>query len=139
MAHGFLSYQDTRGEVDYLSKIGRAIKDRLKKRGKKGKKGSGNVELEKDGDSVEPIETSEEKPLKPFFNYGEIRKEKGGAITMFSDTGLAKATGVGKPSFSEGAKAVNPEVLGGALSRISRKPGIDAGTDVYDLPWHGAV
>lgn len=132
MAHGFLSYQDTRGEVDYLGMIGRAIGNRLKKRGKKGKKGSGNVELEKDGDSVEPIDTSEEKPFKPFFNYGNIRKEKGGAITMLSNSGLAKATGIGKPALPEGAKAVNPEVLGGALTRISRKPGIDAGSDVYD-------
>jgi len=133
MAHGFLSYQDTRGEVDYLGMVGRALKDRLKKRGKKGKKGSGNVELEKDGDSVEPIDTSEEKPFKPFFNYGEIRKEKGGAITMLGNSGLSKAVGVGtSPALPEGAKAVNPEVLGGALTRISRKPGIDAGSEIYD-------
>jgi len=133
MAHGFLSYQDTRGEVDYLGMVGRALKDRLKKRGKKGKKGSGNVELEQDGDSVEPIDTSEEKPFKPFFNYGEIRKEKGGAITMLGNSGLSKAVGVGtSPTLPEGAKAVNPEVLGGALTRISRKPGIDAGSEIYD-------
>ena len=35
MAHGFLSYQDTRGEVDWLGKTLNAIKDYLDKKEKK--------------------------------------------------------------------------------------------------------
>ena len=123
MAHGFLSYQDTRGEVDYLGKIGRAIKDRLKKTGKKDKKGSGDVELKDTPAGVEPVkaETQDKKSLPGSGPKGLL---KGSVLSSI----------VGKDpkgALPEG-KAIQPEVLGGALSRISRKPGIDAGSDVYD-------
>lgn len=123
MAHGFLSYQDTRGEVDYLSKIGKLLQNRQKKTGKKGPKGSGDVELKDTPEGVEPLKV-EEQDQKSLPGSGPKGLLKGSVLSSI----------VGKDpkgALPEG-KAIQPEVLGGALSRISRKPGIDAGSDVYD-------
>jgi len=124
MAHGFLSYQDTRGEVDYLGKIGRAIKERLKKNGKKDKKGSGNVEFKDTPDGVEPVKTS-----KPPSEEKQQSSVGGG---LLKGSGLSKLTGSSPKALGSGAAAVTPEVMGGAISRFSRKPGINAGDDVFD-------
>ena len=125
MAHGFLSYQDTRGEVDYLGMIGRAIRDRLKKTGKKDKKGSGDVELKDTPEGVEPVKTpSAEEGQKSLLGSGPKGLLKGST--------LSKLSGTSPRALGAGAAAVTPEVMGGALSRFSRKPGIDAGSDVYD-------
>lgn len=123
MAHGFLSYQDTRGEVDYLSKIGKLLKKRQKETGKKGPKGSGDVELKDTPEGVEPVKIVEEqKSLSGNSVKGIL---KGSALSSITGSNV-------KGALPEGAKAVNAEVLGGALSRISRKPGIDSGSNVYD-------
>ena len=127
MAHGFLSYQDTRGEVDYLGKIGRAIKNRLKKTGKKDKKGSGDVELKDTPDGVEPVKTSSAPAEKKQQSLaGSIPKG------LLKGSGLSKLTGSSPRALGAGAAAVTPEVMGGALTRFSRKPGIGAGDDVFD-------
>ena len=127
MAHGFLSYQDTRGEVDYLGKIGRAIKDRLKKTGKKDKKGSGDVELKDTPDGVEPVKTpSAPAEKKQQSLAGSVPKG------LLKGSGLSKLTGSSPRALGAGAAAVTPEVMGGALTRFSRKPGIGAGDDVFD-------
>jgi muramidase (phage lysozyme) len=123
MAHGFLSYQDTRGEVDYLSKIGKLLKKRQKETGKKGPKGSGDVELKDTPDGVEPVKVVEEGQ-KSLLGSGPKGFLKGSALSSISGKDPKGALPQGK--------AIQPEVLGGALSRISRKPGIDAGNDVYD-------
>ena len=123
MAHGFLSYTDTRGEVDYLSKIGQLLKKRQKETGKKGPKGSGDVELKDTPQGVEPVKVQEEQQ-KALAGSGPKGLLKGSALSSIVGKDPKGALPPGK--------AIQPEVLGGALSRISRKPGIDAGTDVYD-------
>lgn len=123
MAHGFLSYTDTRGEIDYLSKIGQLLKRRQKDTGKKGPKGSGDVELKDTPQGVEPVKVQEE-PQKSLPGSGPKGLLKGSALSSIVGKDPKGALPPGK--------AIQPEVLGGALSRISRKPGIDAGTDVYD-------
>ena len=126
MAHGFLSYEDSRGEKDYLGMLGKKLYNMAKNRRKK-QKGSGNVELEKDGQEVKPVltEDPQEKP------GGLSTAFAGGSIVPFKGSALSKVTG-GVQKGLPGAKAVTPEVLGGALTRISRKPGIGAGDNVYD-------
>ena len=126
MAHGFLAYEDSRGEKDYLGMLGRKLYNMAKNRRKK-QKGSGNVELEKDGQEVKPVltEDPQEKP------GGLSTAFAGGSIVPFKGSALSKVTG-GVQKGLPGAKAVTPEVLGGALTRISRKPGIGAGDNVYD-------
>ena len=126
MAHGFLAYEDSRGEKDYLGMLGRKLYSMAKNRRKK-QKGSGNVELEKDGQEVKPVltEDPQEKP------GGLSTAFAGGSIVPFKGSALSKVTG-GVQKGLPGAKAVTPEVLGGALTRISRKPGIGAGDNVYD-------
>ena len=123
MAHGFLSYTDTRGEVDYLSKIGQLLKRRQKDTGKKGPKGSGDIELKDTPQGVEPVKVQEE-PQKAL--------PSGGPKGLLKGSALSSIVGKNPKGALPPGKAIQPEVLGGALSRISRKPEIDSGTDVYD-------
>jgi muramidase (phage lysozyme) len=123
MAHGFLSYTDTRGEVDYLSKIGKLLKKRQKETGKKGPKGSGDVELKDTPEGVEPVKVVEE---------GQKSLAGSGPKGLLKGSALSSIVGKDPKGALPPGKAIQPEVLGGALSRISRKPGIDAGSDVYD-------
>lgn len=122
MAHGFLSYQDTRGEVDYLGKIGRWIKKRLEQNGEKAEEGTkeskGNVVFKDTPQGVEPVKVTEKKDKK--------------STNLLKGSGLSKLTGSSPRALGAGAAAVTPEVMGGALTRFSRKPGIDAGDDVFD-------
>lgn len=125
MAHGFLSYQDTRGEVDYLSKIGQLLKRRQKETGKKGEKGSGDVELKDTPQGVEPIKTESAA--------GEQRSSSGSGPTgLLKGSALSSIVGKDSKGALPPGKAIQPEVLGGALSRISRKQQIDSGSNVYD-------
>ncbi|MAH09392.1 MAG: hypothetical protein CL961_06955 [Euryarchaeota archaeon] len=106
MAHGFLSYQDPRGEVDYLDKIYKAIKGYLDKREKREEKAERKGGLVKspdpfdDGGPVEPAEISVDSPKTPPAN--PLKRALAGSA-------LRRAL----PS----AAATPTEVRGGALAR----------------------
>ena len=108
MAHGFLSYQDTRGEVDWLGKTLGAIKDYLDKREKK----------EKIADAVAAkviVHDNAQKALP----QGQTPLLKGGSEKQIAGTPLQKMIGgtALQKSLPSGAAAVNPEVVGGAISK----------------------
>jgi len=106
MAHGFLSYQDPRGEVDYLDKIYKAIKGYLDKRDKREEKAERKGGLVKspdpfdDGGPVEPAEIAVDSPKSPPAN--PLKRALAGSA-------LRRAL----PS----AAATPTEVRGGALAR----------------------
>lgn len=106
MAHGFLSYQDPRGEVDYLDKIYKAIKGYLDKRDKREEKAERKGGLVKspdpfdDGGPVEPAEIAVDSPKRPPAN--PLKRALAGSA-------LRRAL----PS----AAATPTEVRGGALAR----------------------
>ena len=106
MAHGFLSYQDPRGEVDYLDKIYKAIRGYLDKRDKREEKAERNGGLVKspdpfdDGGPVEPAEIAVDSPKTPPANL--LKRAIAGSA-------LRRAL----PS----AAATPTEVRGGALAR----------------------
>tara|TARA_B100000073_G_scaffold145728_2_gene119979 strand:- start:1400 stop:3907 length:2508 start_codon:yes stop_codon:yes gene_type:complete len=128
MAHGFLSYEDSRGEKDYLGMLGKKLYSMAKNR-PKGKKGSGDVELKKEGDEVKPqltLPAAADTPALPGAERKALPGFKGSSIVPFKGSALSRV------STSTGPKAVTPEVMGGALTTITRKPGINAGSDVFD-------
>jgi hypothetical protein len=107
MAHGFLSYQDTRGEVDWLGKVIKRVNDYLENREKK----------EKVADMV-AAKVSVLEDQKAALPQGQTPLLKGGndfvlegspLQRMLADSTLAKAT-------LPGAMAVNPSVMGGPLA-----------------------
>ena len=106
MAHGFLSYQDTRGEVDYLGGIINAVKKYLDNREKK----------EKVADIVaSKIEIEGQKQLTgakevPSIHGTKQKLLKGGSFSRL----LSSPQLPGSP----GSRAVNPTVMGGALANI---------------------
>ena len=112
MAHGFLSYTDTRGEIDYLSKIGQLLKRRQKDTGKKGPKGSGDVELKDTPQGVEPVKVQEE-PQKSLPGSGPKGLLKGSALSSIVGKDPKGALPPGK--------AIQPEVLGRCHAQMPRR------------------
>ena len=106
MAHGFLSYQDTRGEVDYLGGIINAVKKYLDNREKK----------EKVADIVaSKIEIEGQKQLTGAKEVPSIHGTKQKLLTGGSFSRLLSSPQLpGAP----GSGAVNPTVMGGALANI---------------------
>ena len=106
MAHGFLSYQDTRGEVDYLGGIINAVKKYLDNREKK----------EKVADIVaSKIEIEGQKQLKGAKEVPSIHGTKQKLLTGGSFSRLLSSPQLpGAP----GSGAVNATVMGGALANI---------------------
>jgi murein DD-endopeptidase MepM/ murein hydrolase activator NlpD len=108
MAHGYLSYQDTRGEVDWLGKTINAIQDYLDKKEQK----------EKIADAVAAkviVHDNAQKALP----QGQTPLLKGGSEKQIAGTPLQKMIGgtALQKSLPSGAAAVNPEVMGGAISK----------------------
>ena len=107
MAHGFLSYQDTRGEVDWLGKTFNAIKDYIENRERK----------EKVADMVAAkVSVLNDQKALP---QGQTPLLKGGDQKQLAATPLQKMIGgtALQRSLPAGPAAVNPEVVGGGLAR----------------------
>lgn len=117
MAHGYLSYQDNRGEVDYLGKIYRAIKDFLDEKEKREKRKQAVDE------AVQEVQVREEQAALP---GAETPLLTGGRNTNVSEIPLQKMLGGSSLQRSlPGASAVNPDVVGGAATPgVSRRRGI---------------
>jgi hypothetical protein len=106
MAHGFLSYQDTRGEVDWLGKVINRVNDYLENREKKEKVAdmvAAKVNILNDQKTLPPGET----PLlrgsdNPSLPGSPLQKMLSGSVLQRSLPG--------------GAMAVNPGVVGGAAT-----------------------
>lgn len=114
MAHGYLSYQDNRGNVDYLGKIVDAVTNYLDNRDKK----------EKTADMVAAKVNilDEQKTL----SGGKTNLLSGGGNANVSEIPLQKMLGGSSLQRSlTGASAVNPDVVGGAATPgVSRRRGI---------------
>jgi hypothetical protein len=114
MAHGYASYQDNRGNVDYLGKIVDAVTNYLDNRDKK----------EKTADIVAAKVNilDEQKTL----SAGKTNLLSGGGNTNVSEIPLQKMLGGSSLQRSlPGASAVNPDVVGGAATPgVSRRKGI---------------
>ena len=107
MAHGFLSYQDPRGEVDYLDKIYKAIKKYLDGREKREKK-----EEDKGGALVKGPDPD------PFDDGGPITESDISVENPRSAPPLRKAlAGSALQRTLPSAMATAAEVRGGALAK----------------------
>ena len=106
MAHGFLSYQDTRGEVDWLGKTLGAIKDYLDNREKK----------EKVADMVAAkVNVLNDQKALP---QGQTPLLKGGNEKQIAGTPLQKMLGgTALQKSLPGAVAKQPDVVGGPLAK----------------------
>ena len=107
MAHGFLSYQDTRGEVDYLGGIVNAVKDYLDNREKK----------EQVADMVAAKINVEDKETAALEAGKSAPRLPVGAQKMLTGGSYSKLVGR-NPKALPGAVATNPEVRGGAITRM---------------------
>ena len=114
MAHGYLSYQDNRGNVDYLGKVIGAVKDYLDNRDKK--------ERTADMVAAKVNILDEQKTL----SGGKTNLLSGGGNNNISEVPLQKMLGGSSLQRSlPGASAVNPDVVGGAATPgVSRRRGI---------------
>ena len=114
MAHGYASYQDNRGNVDYLGGVIDAVKKYLDNRDKK----------EKTADMVAAKVNilNEQQNL----SGGKTNLLSGGGNTNVSEIPLQKMLGGSSLQRSlPGASAVNPDVVGGAATPgVSRRRGI---------------
>jgi len=105
MAHGYASYQDNRGNVDYLGKIVGAIRDFLRKEDDKRKTA--------DMVAAKVNILDEQKTL----SGGKTNLLSGGGNTNVSEIPLQKMLGGSSLQRSlPGASAVNPDVVGGAAT-----------------------
>jgi len=106
MAHGFLSYQDTRGEVDWLGKTLGAIKDYLDNREKK----------EKVADMVAAkVNVLNDQKALP---QGQTPLLRGGNEKQIAGTPLQKMLGgTALQKSLPGAVAKQPDVVGGPLAK----------------------
>jgi len=106
MAHGFLSYSDTRGEVDWLGKTLGAIKDYLDNREKK----------EKVADMVAAkVNVLNDQKALP---QGQTPLLKGGNEKQIAGTPLQKMLGgTALQKSLPGAVAKQPDVVGGPLAK----------------------
>ena len=114
MAHGYLSYQDNRGNVDYLGGVIDAVKKYLDNRDKK--------ERTADMVAAKVNILDEQKTL----SGGKTNLLSGGGNTNISEVPLQKMLGGSSLQRSlPGASAVNPDVVGGAATPgVSRRRGI---------------
>jgi len=114
MAHGNLSYQDNRGNVDYLGKIVGAIRDFLDKEDDKRKTA--------DMVAAKVNVLNEQQNL----SGGKTNLLSGGGNTNVPEIPLQKMLGGSSLQRSlPGASAVNPDVVGGAATPgVSRRRGI---------------
>ena len=114
MAHGYLSYQDNRGNVDYLGKVIDAVTDYLDNRDKK--------ERTADMVAAKVNILDEQKTL----SSGKTNLLSGGGNTNVPEIPLQKMLGGSSLQRSlPGASAVNPDVVGGAATPgVSRRRGI---------------
>ena len=107
MAHGFLSYQDTRGEVDYLGGIVNAVKKYLDKREEKEQVADMvAAKIEVEDKETAALEAGKSAPRLPV-----------GAQKMLTGGSFSKLVGR-NPKALPGAVATNPEVRGGAITRM---------------------
>ena len=107
MAHGFLSYQDTRGEVDYLGGIVNAVKKYLDNREKK----------EQVADMVAAKINVEDKETAALEAGKSAPRLPVGAQKMLTGGSYSKLASR-NPKALPGAVATNPEVRGGAITRM---------------------
>jgi len=108
MAHGFLSYQDNRGEVDYLGKIYRAIKDFLDEKEKREKRKQAVDE------AIQEVQVREEQTALP---GAETPLLTGGNQTALPPSSPRKMlTGSALERSLPGSVAVKPTVVGGSAN-----------------------
>ena len=107
MAHGFLSYQDNRGEVDYLGKIYRAIKDFLdeKEKREERKQAVDEAVQEVQVNEIQEALPGAETPLLTGGNQKAL-PESPPARKMLAGSALERSL--------PGSVAVSPTVVGGA-------------------------
>ena len=104
MASGFLSYEDTRGEVDYLSKIANAVKKYLDNREKK--------------ETVADVVASKVKVLNETKQVsGRTQSLLTGGSSSGGQTPLQRMLSGSAYQKAAESSAVNPEVMGGALTK----------------------
>lgn len=122
MAHGFLSYQDTRGEVDYLGKIYRAIKDYLDKREKREKQKEAVDEavsevVVNELREGQPTLPGAETPLLKQGNTAQLPEGKPPLQRMLGGSALQRAA-------LPGAVVTPTQAMGGPLANVgfSGKP-----------------
>ena len=107
MAHGFLSYQDTRGEVDYLGGIVKAVKNYLDNREKKEQLADMvAAKINVEDKETAALEAGKSAPRLPI-----------GAQKMLTGGSFSKLAGR-NPKALPGAVATNPEVRGGAITKM---------------------
>ena len=107
MAHGFLSYQDTRGEVDYLGGIVKAVKNYLDNREKKEQVADMvAAKIEVEDKETAALEAGKSAPRLP---VGAQKMLTGGSYSKLASR---------NPKALPGAVATNPEVRGGAITRM---------------------
>jgi len=104
MAHGFLSYQDTRGEVDYLGKIISAVKKYLDNREKK--------ETIADVVATKVQVLNETKQVS-----GRTPSLLTGGNGSGGQTPLQRMLGSSAYQKAAESSVINPEVMGGALTK----------------------
>jgi murein DD-endopeptidase MepM/ murein hydrolase activator NlpD len=104
MAHGFLSYQDTRGEVDYLGKIISAVKKYLDNREKK--------ETVADVVATKVQVLNETKQVS-----GRTPSLLTGGSGSGGQTPLQRMLGGSAYQKAAESSVINPEVMGGALTK----------------------
>lgn len=127
MAHGFLSYQDTRGEVDYLGGIVNAVKNYLDNREKKEQVADMvAAKIEVEDKETAALEAAKSAPRLPM-----------GAQKMLTGGSFSKLAGR-NPKALPGAVATNPEVRGGAITKMGfggkrLKPEGFVGDQVIDI------
>lgn len=129
MAHGFLSYQDNIGESAIERKITKLIEDKLEDFGNKVVR-SINRRIHNSFAKKEAKQAVEAAKQSDIETRAE---ERGGALSLFSGSALSNISKRSAASASSvGSTAVTPDVLGGALSRISRKPGLGDSPNIVD-------
>ena len=127
MAHGFLSYQDTRGEVDYLGGIINAVKNYLDNREKKEQVADMvAAKIEVEDKETAALEAGKSAPRLPV-----------GTQKMLTGGSYSKLAGR-NPKALPGAVATNPEVRGGAITKMGfggkrLKPEGFVGDQVIDI------
>ena len=127
MAHGFLSYQDTRGEVNYLGGIVNAVKNYLDNREKKEQVADMvAAKIEVENKETAALEAGKSAPRLPM-----------GAQKMLTGGSYSKLVGR-NPKALPGAVATNPEVRGGAITKMGfggkrLKPEGFVGDQVIDI------
>lgn len=108
MAHGFLSYQDNRGEVDYLGKIYRAIKDFLDEKEKREKRKQAVDE------AIQEVQVREEQAALPGAETPLLTGGNQAALPPSSPRKIL--TGSALERSLPGSVAVKPTVVGGAAN-----------------------